>query len=679
MRRAGLTFLLLLWAVSYPARAEPLAGQAGKHNNSPADRVVQIKLGESSVQLAGPWRFRTGDDLAWAQTDFDDSNWDSMDLTPRRGSASAGWTKRGYAGYSGYAWYRLRVDVQGAHRGLALKMPDQADDAYQVYVNGQLIGEFGKFGEHRVTAYPALPEAFSLPSGTDNGTITIAIRMWMDSATRFTSPDAGGLHGPPALGYASLIGDLIRLDYDDTAHIIGSAFVEEMILLMALLMTVTLFWLDRQEKAYLWLALVCVVTLLGVAIQLSVNFTAWIGQTAAVVLTDVTLTQLRIGLWVLFWGYWFRLKRIGRLHWVVWPLVAILVMATAMIRPPLYGQEVPVHYASFIFLLVLVVKLGLGLLLFLVAFRGFTTQRTEGWMAATAVLLVFGANYQHELRQIHMTTTLTVFGFTFSLGTVAAVASLLIITAMLLRRFIQAQALKEHWKMEIQQAQQVQQVLIPHELPQVDGLTIESEYRPAREVGGDFFQILPLEIPGTVLVVVGDVTGKGMQAGMLVALIVGAIRASVLHSIDPVEILHEVNDQLFERQHAIATCLILRIDPDGTVNIANAGQLPPYLNGVEFGMDGAFPLGIVPNADFSIASFVMEQGDSLFLMSDGVVEAQDSHGTLFGFDRISELLRQQATSERIAQAAQEFGQEDDILVLQVRRNFAQSLELHVNP
>jgi hypothetical protein len=662
MRRAGLMVLLLLCVVPYGVQAQTPPSQLA------ASGPVPVKLGESSAKLGGPWKFHTGDDLAWARADFDDSSWNAMDLTVAPGTEGAGWTQRGYPGYAGFAWYRLQVDVQGATHRLALKMPDQADDAYQVYVNGQLIGDFGKFYGKRVTAYNSLPEGFPFPKGVANGTITIAIRMWMDSATRFNSPDAGGLHGPPMLGYATHVNDLVRLDYDDMAHYLGSVYLEVLILSMALLMAAALFWLDRQEQAYLWLALVCTVTLLYNAIMLSVNVVAWIGQTPAVILTDVVLHPARIGLWVLFWGYWFRMARIRRLHQVVWPLVALLMVGTAMLRPPLYGLVVPVHYASFLTPTLLVVKLGLGVLMFLVAYRGFATQKTEGWMAATAVVLGIVSNFTSELRLIHVPTMFVVYGFVIQLGTVATVVSLLIITVMQQRRFIMAQVLKEQWKMEIQQAQEVQQLLIPHQLPEVTGITIDSEYRPAREVGGDFFQILPLETPGTVLIVVGDVTGKGMQAGMLVALIVGAIRGAVLHSTDPAQILREVNEQLCERQHAIATCLILRIDPDGTGIIANAGQLAPYLNGAEIEMEGAFPIGIVPDGDFSIASFDLHQGDSLFLMSDGVVEATDPHGTLFGFERIGEMLRQKASSEDIAKAAQAFGQEDDILVVQVRRN-----------
>lgn len=671
MPRARWMMLLLLCAGPGHAYAQPLRSQPASAGVALPAATIPVKLGESSSKLNGPWKFHTGDNAAWAQTDFDDAGWDSMDLATAPGTAAPGWTKRGYPGYSGYAWYRLRVDVQGANHQLALKMPYLADDAYQIFVNGQLVGQFGKFTSQRVTFYPALPESFPLPRAIGNGPITIAIRAWMDSATVFNSPDSGGLHGPPTLGYASYIGQLTQLNYDEIARSFAGGFVEVMILVMALLMAVALFWLDRQEQAYLWLAIVSTVTLLENVIVLSVNFTAWLGQTVAAFLHDAVLAQTRIGLWVLFWGYWFRLARIGKLHRIVWPLVAILIVGTAMLRPPLYGQQVPVQYASFITPMLMIVKLGLGVLLFLVAYRGFVTQKTEGWMAGAAVLLGFVANYQREMYLIHVPINYSLFGFQISLGVIATVTSLLLITVMQLRRFIQAQVLKEQWKMEIQQAQEVQQLLIPHELPEVTGVTIESEYRPAREVGGDFFQILPLETPGAVLIVVGDVTGKGMQAGMLVALIVGAIRGAVLHSTDPAQILYEVNEQLCERQHAIATCLILRIDPGGKGIIANAGQLAPYLNGTEIEMEGAFPIGIVPDGEFSTASFEMQEGDNLFLMSDGVVEATDPQGTLFGFERIGELLQKKATSEEIAKAAQAFGQEDDILVVQVRRNVEQ--------
>jgi len=680
MRRAGLLSLILLYALlqtGFCQTPRPSAAQTSPINAGVPAEPFSVKLGESSVELDGPWKFHIGDDPAWSSSAFDDSSWGTMNLTPPPGSADEtlgtsgeipGWTASGYPDYSGYAWYRLKVDVQGANRRLAIKMPDGADDAYQVFVNGKLIGSFGSFSAHHVTAYSTLPEQFRLPKDIGDGTITIAIRMWMDSATPFNSPDAGGLHGPPVLGYASVIGALTELDYDDTAHYIGSAVVESLILFMALLMTLALFWLDREEKAYFWLALVCLATLLSNILLLSVNFSAWIGQTYAVILTDVLLGPMRIGLWVLFWGYWFRIWNIARLHQLVWSLVGLLMLGTAMLRPPLYGEHIPVHYATFINPTLLIIKLALGALLLFVTYRGLTRQKAEGGMAVTAVLLVFVANYQRQLLLLHLPANFTVFGFTISLGTIATVISLLIITVMLLIRFFLSQQQKEQWKLEIQQAQHVQQILIPNKLAQIPGFTIDSEYRPAREVGGDFFQVLPGDLPGSVLIVVGDVTGKGMQAGMLVAVIVGALRAAALHSSDPVRILHEVNVQLCERQHASATCQIVYIDSAGQAILANAGQLPPYLNGEEMEMEGALPLGTIPDADHSVTHFTLSPGDSLILMSDGIVEAQDAEGNLLGFEGISELLQKTSTAREIAQAAQDFGQEDDILVLQVRRN-----------
>jgi hypothetical protein len=668
-----LPLLLTLWV-----HASPVVKTPQKDKVAPVDPVVHVKLGDSAAELAGPWKFHTGDDAAWARPDFDDSSWESVDLTPDGSTGlSPGWSARGHAGYSGYAWYRLKADVTGANRSLALKMPDSFDDAYQVFVNGERTGEFGKFTERRVTAYSGLPTAFRLPKGVRNGEITIAVRVWMDSATPFNSPDAGGLRQPPELGFASAISDQVRLDWDDVGHYVGSGFLELLILVMALLMALTLFWFDRQEKSYLWLALVCEASILSVAPVLLTNFTTWMGLTEYVILHDVIVAPVRIGLWVLFWGYWFRLRRVRLLHIAVWSLVIILAVGTAMLRPPLYGAHVPVQWVGFLRPFLLTVSMGLGVLLLLVAYRGFYKNKGEGGLAAAAVLLAVIANHQQELRLIHVKTTFNILDFTISLGSVSTMLSLLIITVMLLARFITAQRAKEQWKLEIAQARHVQQVLIPNTLPQINDLHIASEYRPAREVGGDFFQIVPKE-DGTSLIVFGDVTGKGLQAGMLVAMIVGIIRAAAQHDNRPERVLEALNDQLCGRESASATCMVLRFSQNGTVELANAGQLPPYLNGNEMQIEGALPLGMLRGMEFPVTSFQLEPGDSLMIMSDGVVEAQNASGELFGFDRIAEMLRDQTSTAEIATAAQNFGQTDDILVLRVERCAPRTM-LHAEP
>jgi serine phosphatase RsbU (regulator of sigma subunit) len=244
-------------------------------------------------------------------------------------------------------------------------------------------------------------------------------------------------------------------------------------------------------------------------------------------------------------------------------------------------------------------------------------------------------------------------------------AFLLSVLAILFLRFSRTRSQEERYASEFESARSVQQYLIPDQLPPTPGLTIESAYRPAREVGGDFFQVLPSGTDGTVLIVVGDVAGKGLQAGMLSALIVGAIRTAAAFTCDPAKIIALLNERLQGR--GLVTCLALSIKSDGAATLVNAGHLPPYLDGQELPMEGALPLGAISGIDFPVLNFQLAAGDSLILMSDGIAEAQKPDGELFGFDRISELLSRTTSAATLADAAQSFGQEDDITVLTIAR------------
>ena len=227
--------------------------------------------------------------------------------------------------------------------------------------------------------------------------------------------------------------------------------------------------------------------------------------------------------------------------------------------------------------------------------------------------------------------------------------------------------MREQWRLEIDQAQQVQQVLIPDAIPAIPGFVMESEYRPSQQVGGDFFQIIP-GADGSILAVIGDVSGKGLRAAMLVSLIVGAVRTLARFTRDPEEVLRGVNERLCGHlKNQFATCLALHIASDGKTTIANAGHLPPFWNGRELDMAGSIPLGIVENAPIEQSTLLLSPGDRLILLTDGIVEAQNKQRELFGFVRLGELAREDRSSVEIASAAQEFGQEDDITVLRIQR------------
>jgi serine phosphatase RsbU (regulator of sigma subunit) len=146
---------------------------------------------------------------------------------------------------------------------------------------------------------------------------------------------------------------------------------------------------------------------------------------------------------------------------------------------------------------------------------------------------------------------------------------------------------------------------------------------------------------------------------MLAALIVGAIRTAFKFTSDPERILALLNERLQGR--GLVTCLAMRVDRDGNAELANAGHLPPYIDGKEVLLDGSLPLGALPNIVFPTLRIRLIEAQPMLFVSDGVVEAQSPTGELFGFDRTRQISTQSA--EHIAAAAQAFGQEDDITVL----------------
>src|SRR6266568_5173354 len=380
--RAGLMVAVCIAAMSLPFRADTAPGAAqGTPPASASHWAEQVVLGSSTVELTGPWKFHKGDNLDWAQPDFNDSGWSAMDLTPPQGSYDPflgtsgfvpGWTVLGDAGYSGYAWYRLNANVQYdpglTPGGLALKMPDDVDDAYQVYVNGQ-----------------------------------------------------------PVLGQAAPIDRMLRLDWDAVNHSQISRFLEVALLLLAITVTGVLFWLDRKEKAYLWLGLTCGAILIQTLAVLFGNYTSWIPGAPQLLLTDAVLSPAMIGLWIIFWAYWFRMGHMARLHRMVWGFAGLLALNMAMLRAPLYGNLIPVQAVMLLAPLSGVLKLLLGALLVWIAWEGMRKDHAGAWLAMPAVGLVTLSLYQQELLVLHVPRTFFPFGFSVSIAQIAVVVSLNII------------------------------------------------------------------------------------------------------------------------------------------------------------------------------------------------------------------------------------------------------------
>jgi len=515
-----------------------------------------------------------------------------------------------------------------------------------------------------VRTYLTLPRTFALQKYIKCGQVTFAIRVWMDPATPLTNPDTGGLHGPPVLGQAGPIARMLHMDWDAVDHAQLSRFLILCVLLLAITVTVVLFWLDRKEEAYLWLGLVCLGVALETVVTLLGNYTALLPSSVYFLVSDAVLKPAVIALWILFWAYWFRMGRMERLHKMVWAFAFVLALIVAMMRAPLYGRLIPLHAIVFLAPLTVFLKLLLGGLLLWVAWEGMRKDHTGAWLAMPAVGLVIVSLYQQELMVLHVPLSFFPFGIAVGISQIAVVVSLNIITLLLMRRFLQSLRQRQQWEAEIDQARQIQQLLIPEAIPTIPGYVLETEYKPAQQVGGDFFQILP-DGHGGVLVLLGDVTGKGLQAGMQVALIVGAIRTTVETSYEPHVVLESLNRRLCGRGQSYATCVAMHITAEGKTTIANAGHLAPYLNGKELTMTGNLPLGLNDSITFDQVTIQLKQKDRLLVITDGVIEAKNAKNELFGFNRARSISHLPAAF--IVKAAEIFGQEDDITVVSISR------------
>jgi hypothetical protein len=327
---------------------------------------------------------------------------------------------------------------------------------------------------------------------------------------------------------------------------------------------------------------------------------------------------------------------------------------------------------SVFFIPILVMKVVLPVLLL----RGRVNGNREAGLLLPAILLGCLADYWYFLRNLayytHLNGLLPYFPFYIDLGSyqinfyrVGDFFFDIFILIFLVQRTVRIARERNRVAAELEAARTVQQILIPDEVPVLPGFVLQSVYKPAGQVGGDFFQILPIQ-NGGVLLVIGDVSGKGLPAAMTVSLLVGTVRTLAHYTESPGEILAAMNHRMLSRSNGgFTTCLVLRADRNGKLTIANAGHLSPYLNGKELSLENGLPLGLSEKTAYAESTFQLAANEQLTLLTDGVVEARDKNGALFGFDRAASVSLQSA--EAIAEAAQAFGQDDDITAMTLAR------------
>lgn len=403
---------------------------------------LAVTLGQSVAALNGPWKFQTGDDPRWAASDFDDSSWASVALTPSPGATDGdvgipnyvpGWTAKGYPGYQGYAWYRTRLTVRApASEPLALLGPWAVDSSYQVYVNGSLVGGVGDFSGAAPTAYGYhYPRMFDLPSGP--GVIAIAIRAWM-GPWGVTQPGSGGIHVAPAIGVQNAVAAQYRLQWLKIFEGYAVDAVLALLFFLAAIMVLCLRPFDRSDKAYAWLPLALILS--GVQRGNQAFFFWWRIETIQefVIFIIAVAGSLSFSTWMMAWRSWFKLDRRDRLPWAIGALTLTLMFAQLFARPWLVGLALPHAVTAGLQDLIKAVRLAFLLVLALIVYRGLRQVGREGWYALPAVLAIGAVLFTAELASIHVRGIWFPWGVGLSLSEASSVIFVVLLFLPLLRR-----------------------------------------------------------------------------------------------------------------------------------------------------------------------------------------------------------------------------------------------------
>jgi sigma-B regulation protein RsbU (phosphoserine phosphatase) len=605
------------------------------------------------------WLIHPGDDPAYARPDFDDSRWMPFDAHTDIKTIFR-------TGHPDVIWYRMHVKVSPEQAGLALRERRIAH-AFEVYVNGERLissGKIAPFVPYTLDAYLVGPIPRRMLA---SGSLVIAVRVRL-------SPAEWGAQGPGLTAGNLAIGQQDWFYHYDWLAVIGQDSLDRFYDLTTVclgLVALVLFAAQRPNKEYLWIAAVGLLHLVALPEQVVAAFTN-------VPLHWEILTELRrVFTPFLVTGLYFSFvrQRIGW-RWRIFLVFAGIMNALVGLHGSLFAFPVPVQLVMnlpLVILLSIIIPIVLavhwrrgngeaGILLIPVILLSFYIYAEMGF----ATLFQFPASRDFALRGLNLIDRFPAGPFAVSANTVSGILSTVALAVIILLRsttMVRRQAMLEG---ELAAAQQVQQVLLPEQIAIVPGFTMEAVYQPAQQVGGDFFQILPTG-DGGLLLVVGDVAGKGLPAAMLVSVLVGATRGIAMYTRDPAELLANLNGRLIGRtQGSFSTAVAACIDADGRVTISNAGHLSPYLDGNEVELAGALPLGVISGAAYETREFYLAPGSRLTFYSDGVVEAQNQRGELFGFERAQALSTQPAAA--IVEAAQKFGQEDDITVVTIARD-----------
>ena len=674
-----------------PALGRLLEPQTHLHSSAPhAPRTPAVVF--DAVNLGSPlrldknWRVGITANPAAADPDFDDSSWAVRDATVSfaevpdedRPADAKDW--KSYSGpHNGHkrpdVWFRLHVKLAPGHGPVSLlvelpitqtaTMGIVEEPGVAVFANGRQIqpdGPNGNLSEH----FQPISRIYDLNIDPNQTDLTLAVRsifipVGTSAYTSFFSSRKLLLGSRDDLDRALELWHTHGL-FERLPRLVNSI---QLTLLGIFLLA--LYFTQKGHVEYLWLAL-------HELMQAPIGFVELSGSTAQLnhllfFALNTQLLEISAYLYFEFLISFLALRR--RWYIVLLRFTAPIMACTAPLILLVDRGGPSIDIALAVVGLFSAFWLLCWLVFVFITLISATLRRNfEAGLLLIPLLLTLVGWFEPFLRSgmsiwtghaYHSPLTLQAGPIPIHFSSIADFAGLMVIVLIIFVRFLRIQRDQERVSNELAAARSVQELLIPQEKLETPGFEVDSVYTPANEVGGDFFFVQPTA-DGGLLVVIGDVAGKGLKAAMNVSMLMGALRG--LRERRPARILQALN-RVLTGSESFTTCQAACFGANGELVLANAGHLPPYLNSQEVTIPGSLPLGVVPEVVYDEIHLYLHPGDRLLLLSDGVVEATRPSGELFGFDRVHNLSNQSAFY--IADAARSFGQQDDITVVTVRR------------
>jgi sigma-B regulation protein RsbU (phosphoserine phosphatase) len=605
---------------------------------------------DGSVSLNDGWRMQQGDNPAYAQPDYDDSAWQTVSLAAPMQSKSS-------QSNTGYRWFRLRLPLPPAGTPLALLVAG-GDGTYDLFINGNKLPNFGIQPASLITGPSTRLVELDRDVNRGSAETVIALRTFVPASDLFQrSRDAWRFR----FGTRPAIEAEFTADRDSRLVRLEPSFFMNLVIILAGIAILALYAVQQEHREYLWLAIYLLME--GVA------YSCWTLINEGFLPLSGDIYANVVGYLALIAQVEFCFSFAGVQVRRAWRIYEVLLIVAALGMGLLYfGQMSTAFFNMSQFFLLLPAGILLPVQLLAWYRRG---NREAGWLifpillpSITSALYDFG--YSAALMGWTSAEALTrpflVGSVPIQQWDVANLAFVPAIAAVIILRFTRVSREQARSAAELNAAREIQQRLVPVALPQFSNCRMEAAYLPAQEVGGDFYRVVE-QHDGSILIVVGDVSGKGLRAAMTGASAIGALQAISATTTSPAVLLEALNSQIHSTgDSGFITCLCAALTQQGVLTLANAGHLAPYLNGREVTLECGLPLGIVADAVYPETTVHLAPGDRITMISDGVVEARDAAtGELYGFERTAAISTQ--TAEAIAATAQAHGQEDDITVL----------------